>query len=218
MSPTATLPSSPCAPRKRRKDARPSELTQAALTLFVERGFAATRLEDVAQRAGVAKGTLYLYFDNKEALFKAVIQEGLLPALCQGTAIVENHRGSAFDLLRQLIHAWWQLIGETPLGGLPKLMIAESRNFPDIARYYYEHVIVPGRALIAHTLELGMANGEFRPMPLDTCIDVIIAPVLMLMIWRHSMEYCQCGQSDPKTYLELQLQLLHKGLLAECKV
>ena len=78
-------------PRKRRKEARPSELTAAALGLFVEKGFAATRLEEVAIRAGVSKGTLYLYFDSKEALFKAVIQEGIVPVVAEGEAIAARH-------------------------------------------------------------------------------------------------------------------------------
>ena len=76
----------PTTPRKRRKEARPTELTAAALALFVEKGFSATRLEDVASRAGVSKGTLYLYFDSKEALFKAVIQEGILPVVVENEA------------------------------------------------------------------------------------------------------------------------------------
>ena len=74
-------------PRKRRKEARPSELLEAALELFVEKGFAATRLEDVASRAGVSKGTLYLYFENKDALFKAVVQEGIIPVIAENEAI-----------------------------------------------------------------------------------------------------------------------------------
>ena len=85
-------------PRKRRKEARPSELAAAALTLFVEKGFAATRLEDVAKVAGVSKGTLYLYFDSKEALFKSVIQEGVIPVLIEGESIAARHSGSAFSL------------------------------------------------------------------------------------------------------------------------
>mgnify|MGYP000452777623 CR=1 FL=1 len=86
-------------PRRRRKDARPSELTAAALDLFVEKGFAATRLEDVAARAGVSKGTLYLYYENKEALFKAVIQEGIVPVIAEGEAIAAKHVGCSFELL-----------------------------------------------------------------------------------------------------------------------
>ena len=87
---------------ERRKGARPSELLAAALNLFVEKGFAATRLDDVAARAGVSKGTLYLYFDNKEALFKAVVQEGIVPVIDEGEALVRDYRGSAPELLRQI--------------------------------------------------------------------------------------------------------------------
>lgn len=199
-------------PRRRRKEARPSELTAAALELFVEKGFAATRLEDVSARAGVSKGTLYLYFDSKESLFKAVIQEGILPALAEGEAILARHEGSAFDLLQQLLNNWWTLIGDTHLSGVVKLMISEARNFPEVAQYYYENVIRRGRALIGAALERGMAAGEFRPMDVNTCIDVVIAPVLMLSIWRHSMACCLGAQANPKEYLGIHLDLLRQGL------
>ena len=124
---------------ERRKDARPSELTAAALELFVEKGFAATRLEDVAARAGVSKGTLYLYFDSKEELFKAVIQSAVVPVLAQGEQIFETFTGTASDLLRELVQGWWRLFGSTPLSGIPKLMISEASNFPEIAKYYHDN-------------------------------------------------------------------------------
>lgn len=203
------------APRKRRKEARPTELTAAALELFVEKGFAATRLEDVAARAGVSKGTLYLYFDSKEALFKAVIQEGIVPAVVEGEAILARHTGSAFELLRSLLEGWWAMVGETPYSGIPKLMIAEARNFPEVAGYYYENVVQRGRALLRAALERGMASGEFRGQDLDTCVDVIIAPVLMLIVWRHSLAHCMRVQPDPKAYLAMHLELLRAGLAAK---
>lgn len=199
-------------PRKRRKEARPSELTAAALGLFVEKGFAATRLEEVALRAGVSKGTLYLYFDSKEALFKAVIQEGIVPVVAEGEAIAASHEGSAFDLLERLLANWWSRIGETDFAGIPKLMVAEARNFPDVAQFYYENVIKRGRALVGAALERGMASGEFRRMDSETCIDVVIAPVLMLLIWRFSMGSCQGAQADPAQYLALHMDLLRQGL------
>lgn len=200
------------APRKRRKEARPSELTAAALELFVEKGFAATRLEDIAQRAGVSKGTLYLYFDSKEALFKAVIQEGVVPVVVEGEAIAARHQGTAFALLERLLDNWWRGIGETGFAGIPKLMVAEARNFPEIALFYYENVIRRGRALIGSALERGMQSGEFRTMDIETTIDVLIAPILMLVIWRHSMACCQGSQVDPRTYLAVHLDLLRQGL------
>ena len=206
--PAATLP------RKRRKEARPSELTAAALGLFVEKGFAATRLEEVALRAGVAKGTLYLYFDSKEALFRAVIQEGMLPVVAEGEAIVAHHSGSAADLLERLLENWWTRIGETDYAGIPKLMVAEARNFPEVAQFYYENVIRRGRALVGTALERGMASGEFRRMDVETCIEVVIAPILMLLIWRFSMGLCQNNQADPRQYLAVHMDLLRQGLQA----
>ncbi|MDP3538459.1 MAG: TetR/AcrR family transcriptional regulator [Azonexus sp.] len=201
-------------PRKRRKEARPSELTAAALGLFVERGFAATRLEDIAARAGVSKGTLYLYFDSKEALFKAVIQEGVVPVIAENEAIAARHSGSSFDLLEKLLENWWQKIGQTDFAGIPKLMIAEARNFPEVAQFYYENVIRRAHALIGSALERGMASGEFRRMDVATTIDVIIAPILMLLIWRFSMACCQNHEGDSQLYLQIHMDLLRQGLRA----
>jgi len=198
--------------RKRRKEARPSELLAAALALFVEKGFAATRLEDVAARAGVSKGTLYLYYENKDALFKAVIQEGIVPVIAENEAILAKHSGSSFELLERLLENWWTKIGQTAFAGIPKLMVAEARNFPELASYYYENVISRGRALIASALRRGMESGEFRSMDVETTVDVVIAPVLMLLIWRFSMNCCQSCESDPQTYLRIHMDLLRQGL------
>jgi len=203
----------PAAPlRKRRKEARPAELTAAALGLFVDKGFAATRLEDVAARAGVSKGTLYLYFDSKEALFKAVIAEGIVPVMLENEEIAARHTGSSFDLMEKLLANWWGKIGQTDFAGIPKLMVAEARNFPEIAQYYYENVIRRGRALVGAALERGMASGEFRRMDVETTIDVVIAPILMLLIWRFSLACCQSGEVDSSQYLQIHLDLLRQGL------
>lgn len=198
-------------PRRLRKDARPSELTAAALDLFVEKGFSATRLDDVAKRAGVSKGTLYLYFDNKEALFKAVIEEGIVPTLAAAEQRLAEHSGSAVTLLRNLLFGWWQQIGGTRLAGVPKRIVSESRNFPEIAQYYHDNVIVRGRALLRTALQRGIARSEFRPLDIEAAIDVIIAPLLMLVIWRFSL--CFCAQAiNPDTYLATHFDLLVHGL------
>ena len=200
--------------RQRRKEARPAELLAAALELFVEKGFVGTRLEDVAARAGVSKGTLYLYFDGKEALFKAVIQEGMVPILERGADLVDGFSGTTADLLRTLIGEWWQRIGNTPLAGVPKLMVSEAGNFPDLAVYYHDTVIMPGRDLMRRTLQRGIAAGEFRAVDVDTAIDVIFAPILMMLIWRYSLGAC-CGPShDPQLYLRTHFDLTLGGLLA----
>ncbi|MEI7613959.1 MAG: TetR/AcrR family transcriptional regulator [Betaproteobacteria bacterium] len=197
--------------RRRRKEARPSELTAAALELFVEKGFAATRLEDVAAHAGVSKGTLYLYFDSKEALFKAVIEEGIVPLFQQAEQDMAVYEGSSADLLRYLLTSWWQQIGETRLAGVPKLIISESQNFPEVAQYYHDNVIVRGRNLMRTVLQRGAERGEFRVLDVETAIDVIFSPLLMLAVWRSSL--CFCGhQSDPQEFLQMHFDVLMQGL------
>ena len=197
--------------RRRRKDERPSELIAAALDLFVERGFAATRLDDVAARAGVSKGTLYLYFESKEALFKAVIEEAIVPLLASAEDVIANDQGTSIDLLRRLLLGWWEQIGATRLAGVPKLIIAEARNFPAVAQYYHDAVIVRGRALLRTLLQRGIERGEFRPLDLETAIDVIYAPLMMLVVWRSSLCFC-AKETDPATYLRTHFDLLVQGL------
>ena len=196
---------------ERRKDARPSELIAAALDLFVERGFAATKMDDIAAKAGVSKGTLYLYFDSKEALFKAVIEQGVLPLLDEGEMRLQRFEGDARTLLQEFMLRWWQLMGETRLGGIPKLMIAEAGNFPKVATYYYENVIVRGRNLIGQVLKLGMDSNEFREMDIESTIDVIMSPVLMLIVWKYSLT--PCGTNNPKQYMSTYFELVMNGLI-----
>ena len=199
---------------RRRKQARPAELTAAALDLFVEKGYAATRLEDVAARAGVSKGTLYLYFDSKEALFKAVVREGLLPALAEGEALVAGYAGSSAQLLREVGTGMWQLIGAQRIGGIPKLIFAEAHNFPEIARFYHEEVILRGTALIRGVIERGVASGEFRPVDLDAVVYIVISPILMRMIWRHSLDVCAAACVPDPAYFNEYFELMLRGLCA----
>lgn len=211
-SATASVPR-----RRRRKDARPAELTAAALDLFVEKGYAATRLDDVAACAGVSKGTLYLYFDNKEALFKAVVREGLLPALAEGEALAESFCGSSEDLLREVMQGMWRLIGSQRIGGIPKLIFAEARNFPEIASFYHEEVIRRGMALIGSVIQRGVERGEFRALDVDAATLLVMSPVLMRMVWRHSLDCCEALCVDDDTYFAEYFELTLRGLRVERK-
>ena len=177
------------------------------------RGFASTKLEDVATRAGVSKGTLYLYFDSKESLFKAVIEQGIVPLLDEGEQLLLQHRDNARSLLQEMLMRWWQLLGGSALGGIPKLMISEAGNFPDVATYYYDNVIVRGRELMRQALLRGINSGEFRPLEIDSTIDVVMAPVLMLAVWRYSLAPCGCGKQDPQAYMKTYLDILMNGIL-----
>lgn len=199
---------------ERRKDARPQELLAAALDLFVERGFASTRLEDVARRAGVSKGTLYLYFANKEELFKAVVRETIVPAIGDAEDTIASFEGHSADLLREILAGWWERVGATNASGIIKLIMAESGNFPDLARFYEEEVIARGTRMIASMLERGIARGEFRPIDVAMTTQVLMAPVLMLMIWKHSVGPCKQEDLQPLAFLDIHFDLILRGLQA----
>ncbi|MBY4898143.1 TetR/AcrR family transcriptional regulator [Cupriavidus sp. AU9028] len=196
----------------RRKSARPQELVAAALELFVERGYAATRLEDVAAAAGVSKGTVYLYFANKKELFQSVVRENLVPALKRGTDLVDSYEGSTPELLRELLRGWWGLIGATPVAGLTKLIMAESANFPEIARFYNEEVMIPGDELFARVLQRGVARGEFRALPANPTTTLICAPLVFLMLWQRAFGAFAYDDIDPEAFLDNLLQVLLFGL------
>jgi len=196
----------------RRKAARPQELVAAALDLFVERGYAATRLEDVAAAAGVSKGTVYLYFANKEELFKTVVRENMVPALARGIDLVDRYEGSTPELLRELLLGWWGLIGSTPVAGLTKLIMAESRNFPDIAQFYQDEVMGPGDEMFARVLARGVARGEFRAAPANPTTTLICAPLVFLMLWRSAFSQLDVPAIAPDAFIDQLLHVLLFGL------
>lgn len=202
--------------RERRKQARPGELLDAALALFVEKGFAATRVEEVAARAGVSKGTLFLYFDSKEELFKAVVHENLAGRLVEWNEEFERFEGDSAAMLRTCLSAWWERIGATPASGITKLMISESHNFPELARYYQNEVMVPGQALIRRILQRGVDRGEFHVGDMDYAIYSVIAPMIFLMMNKHSLGTCVPAQQalDPLRFIAMQTDVLLHGLCA----
>lgn len=200
---------------ERRKDARPGELAAAALALFVERGFAGTRLDDVAKRAGVSKGTLYLYFDSKDDLFKAVVREGIVSRIAEFEDRMRAYEGSSADLMTLLVKTWWQKIGSTKLAGITKLMMSEAGNFQELANFYHTEVIVRGLALFTAAIQRGIDAGEFRPIELQHTPHICAAPVLMLMLWRNSFDLCGVEQMDPEAYLATHTDILIRGLLAD---
>jgi AcrR family transcriptional regulator len=200
---------------RRRKDARPAEIVEAALACFADRGFAATRLDDIAARAGVTKGTLYLYFQSKDDLFKAVVRETLIPNLERFEALAVKAK-SPLALLEELMLAWANLISESPVGAIPKLVIAEAGNFPDLAHFYFEEVVGRGLRLITGILRRGMECGEMRPeLDLDHAAFCVVAPMLFSALWKHSLEpFDPRGRMDRKVLAKVHVDLLRRGLSA----
>ncbi len=203
-------------PRQRRKEARPQELLDAALQLFVEKGFAATRSEEVAARAGVAKGTLYLYYPSKEDLLKAVVRENLSALIAEGATIAGSFEGTTQELLVLLMKTWWARVGNTPASGIFKIIITEMGNFPDFARFYVQEVIEPGQDLFTRVLERGIASGELRQVDVFETVHVLIFPMLMMCLHRHSLGACAAMPSmlEPESFIETHVDVVVHGLLA----
>jgi AcrR family transcriptional regulator len=197
---------------RRRKDARPNEIVAAALACFAERGFAATRLDDIAARAGVTRGTLYLYFESKEELFKAVVRQSISPVLARVGAMIADSTAPAPALLRQVVLAIPQAMLETPVAALPKLVISEASNFPEIARFYLDEVIRPAKSLIADLLRRGIARGEFRAVDVESTVLCTIAPILFTALWRHSFEPYDEAPLDVAALAGTLVDLLLHGL------
>jgi AcrR family transcriptional regulator len=211
--------SSHCPFRRRRKEARPAELLDAALKLFVEKGFAATRSEEVARAAGVSKGTLYLYFPSKEELLKAVIQHFLADQIAAGAQEAAALDGPTPQVMEELLVSWWGRMYESPASGVFKLVITEVRNFPEIARFYVEHVIAPGNALVASLLERGIERGEFRAVNVESAVHSLLMPLVLLCVHRHSLgasglaDACGPGlQADPMGFMRDHLRIVLQGL------
>ena len=200
---------------ERRKDARPQELLAAAVELFVERGFAATRLEDVARRAGVSKGTLYLYFANKEELFKAMVRGTIVLRLGEAEQNLVDFTGSSGDLLRQTMLIWWDRYGSTGAAGVTKLMMAEAHNFPELAAFYNEEVVRRGNAFFTRLIERGIASGEFRRVDPAMIAMIVMAPMLMLVMWTRSLQPNGHKDVDPHAYINAFLDVFLCGLRTE---
>lgn len=197
---------------RRRKDARPEEIVNAALEVFADRGFAATKLEDIARRAGVTKGTIYLYFDGKEALFKALIRQTIVPVIAQCEAIAQSFTGSARELFERLIREYFRLVGETAVASVPRLMIAEAQNFPELARFYYEEVVSRGHRLMDGVLERGMKAGEFRNMDLRVATKLAMAPLMHAVVARKAFAHCMPEGFDIQKYLDTHIELYLHGI------
>ena len=203
--------------RERRKQHRPGELLEAALDLFVEKGFAATRSEEVAVKAGVSKGTLFLYFPSKEELFKAVVRENVVKTVTEGALEVASFKGSSKELLHFLILEWWRRYGATKASGITKLIISEGQHFPELAAFYQEEVIDPAVRLLKDVLERGRQSGEFKNFDTDSTVMVVIAPMLFFIMSKHNHALCLAGlQGTPSEhFISQHADLIVRGLSVE---
>jgi AcrR family transcriptional regulator len=199
----------------RRKQARPAEILDAALKVFAHKGFAAARMDDIAKEAGVTKGTIYLYFENKEAVFKSLVREAVGTTISNVAVVVQSHEGSARELLRLALTRVGQLLIDSDKVVLPKIVISESSNFPWLAEFYRFEIIEKGLQLLMSLIERGIAQGEFRRLPPAHVARLCVAPVLLSAIWRVTFSHLDAEPYDYHGLVDTHLEVLFRGLAAE---
>ena len=194
----------------RRKDKRPAEILKAALHEFSVNGFASTRLDDVANRAGICKGTIYLYFKSKEELFVEVVRDRMLPHVEKLEHLGKKSRGNAKDILREQLQTIYRELVSTDARYIPKLIISEGSRFPDLVEFYYEEIITRLHNVIRAVIERGVKAGEFRAAALEWEPQAILSPALAAAIWKTVFD--QFNPLDLDTYLETHIDLLLHGM------
>ena len=200
---------------RRRKDARSPEILDAALSCFAEKGFAGTRMDDIAARAGVSKGTIYLYFNSKEAVFKALARQSVGAQIETVTAHMRGFEGHTADLLRFVIATLGHFASTSDRVVLPRLLLAEVGNFPELAEFWRREIIDRGIALFESIIRRGVARGEFRDVPPPHAARLCIAPVLLLMLWRTIFARFDDAPYDYQGLINTHLDTLLRGLARE---
>lgn len=196
---------------QRRKDERPSEIIDAALEVFVEHGYAASKLDDIARKAGVSKGSLYRYFESKADLFKEMVMQVVIPELEKAESAVNEYQGEIAPLITSMVQNWWQTVGETRICGIPKLVISEAASFPELAEFYVDNVIKRGRKLVAGMIKRGIESGEFREIEPDYAARIMISPIVFAAIWKESLSSYD-DDYDVKHYLAMKTEIFLRGI------
>jgi AcrR family transcriptional regulator len=199
---------------QRRAEDRPREICAAALEVFAERGFAAARLEEIAHRAGVSKGTLYLYFKDKEDLFRAVVRDTVAPNIAMMRQAVEAADLPFEAVVRLLLPRFAELAGTVPIGAVAKIVIGESRNFPELAKTYYDLVVSQAVALMTGLIEKAQTNGEVRPGDPRLHAMSLAGPMIMGLLWRETLEPAGGAPVDLHQLARQHAETVLKGLLA----
>lgn len=198
---------------RRRKADRPDEIVAAAFEVFAEKGFAAARLDDIAARAGVSKGAIYLYFATKEDIFQAVVEQGVAPNLHNLAALAAANPQTFPDLIRAFAKLIAQVAATTPLGGILKMVIGEARNFPELARVWHDRLIVPALGALSAAIAAAQARGEIRPGDPRHYAVSLISPMLVGVIWRETFTPIGAEPFDLPALMEQHVETLLRGMV-----
>ena len=200
---------------QRRKEDRPDEITQAALAAFAENGYAATRVDEVAKKAGVSKGLLYLYFKTKEDLFKAVIRSFLSPRIEALISNIEESDLSATEFVRGPFLTFAKALPRSPAKVLVRLMIAEGPKHPDLTAWYWENVVSKALNALRTLIRRGVDNGEFRKSALDEFPQLLVAPVFFSLIW--TIVFKAHADLDTDRFIEAHVEMVLESITAGAK-
>jgi AcrR family transcriptional regulator len=200
---------------RRRKDARPGEITQAAFAVFAEKGFAAARLDEIAQRAGLSKGALYLYFETKEDLFRAVVRDAVSPKIAKVRAFAETFEGPFAELVRAILPLAATMVSTSGLGRVIKMVIGEGGNFPELARHWHDEVISPALGTLTRLIERAQARGEVKPGPARYHALSLMAPLLVGVLWRETFEPVGGQPLDLELLAKQHVENVLLGILVE---
>ena len=211
MSESSSSPSSP--KWRRRAEARPAEIVQAAYQVFSEKGFAAARLDDIAQRAGVSKGALYLYFDNKQEIFEAVVKDAVAPNIGAIEKLALSYPGTFEQLIRMVAPRIAEVAAAANIGKVLKMVVGESGNFPEIARIWHDDVVARGLGLITKLIELAQERGEVRAGDARNHAVSIISPMLVGVIFRETFVPVGAKPFDIPALMQQHLDTVLPGLL-----
>lgn len=202
----------PATPARPAEGDRTRAIIDAARREFAARGYAAARLDDIARAAGVAKGTIYLYFDSKAALFEGVVRGHILPQLEAAEALAAAHDGPVEELLKLLLRSLCGRILETDLHEIIRLLIAEGHNFPEIRSFYFREVVQRGIRLLGDLIRRGEARGEFRVTGAADAPQLLMAPLLVGAVWKSLFD--DLAPLDARRLVEAHLEVLLGGLRA----
>jgi len=197
---------------ERRKNERPIEIMLAALDLFVCNGFAATKIDDIALRAGISKGTVYNYFSSKESLFKAMIRELMVPKISEVERFIANYQGSQIELLKLVIVQWWQTVKSSGLVGIPKLIISEADNFPDLTKLYMKEVIHRVLAILVTIINTGIKEKEIRDINPFLSSRIIMSSLVYFSMWDCSLKKYDEDKITVENLVDQQIDLLISGI------
>ncbi len=205
--------SAPQSRRAQQKEAKRLALIDSALAVFSRVGFAAAKIDDVAEEAGVSKGTVYLYFESKEKLFEGMVKAKMVPMLDGIAEIVGDPEASAADRLRGHMTYFYKKILDSDRRQIMRLIMSEGPNFPHLAEFYHATVLSRGQAMINAIIEQGVERGEFRKMPNHGLMQNVAAGALVAGIWKLVFDRFQ--PIDLDAYFETHIDLILNGLLAK---